>query len=107
MKRGGIWQADLGVKAGKRPVVILTREDVIPYLNKLTVAEITSQRKGYPTEVDLNHKANLTMPSVVQLDNIQTVPKNRFVKYPGTLDKSVMKLSCEKLVFALDLVDCM
>jgi hypothetical protein len=39
-----VWQADLGAKAGKRPGVILTREDVSPFLTQLTVAEITSQR---------------------------------------------------------------
>ncbi len=59
MKRGDVWQADLGAKAGKRPVVILTRSAAIPYLNKVTVAEITSHRKGYPTEVDIGQKANL------------------------------------------------
>jgi len=42
MKRGDIWEADLGARAGKRPVVILTRSAVIPHLNKVTVAEITS-----------------------------------------------------------------
>jgi hypothetical protein len=28
-----------------RPALILTRQNVIPYLNKLTVAEVTSQGK--------------------------------------------------------------
>ena len=51
MKRGDVWLVDLGPRAGKRPAVILTRDAVIPYLNKLTVAEITSKGKGYPTEL--------------------------------------------------------
>lgn len=59
MNRGEIWQADPGARAGKRPVVILTRSGAIPYLNKLTVAEITSQIKGYQIEVDIDQKANL------------------------------------------------
>jgi mRNA-degrading endonuclease toxin of MazEF toxin-antitoxin module len=83
----------------------LTRDDVIPYLNKLTVAEVSSQKKGYPTEVDIDQKANLTMHSVVQLDNIQTVPKARFQKYLGALDESDMKLINQKVIFALDLVE--
>jgi mRNA-degrading endonuclease toxin of MazEF toxin-antitoxin module len=105
MKRGEIWQADLGAKAGKRPVLILTRSGAIPYLNKLTVAEITSQIKGYRTEVDLDQKANLPMPSFVQLDNIQTIPKPRFEKFIGTLDDSTMKSISSKAVFALSLED--
>jgi mRNA-degrading endonuclease toxin of MazEF toxin-antitoxin module len=98
-----VWQADLGARAGKRPVVILTRSGAIPYPNKLTVAEITSQSKGYPTEVDIDQLANLSMPSFVQLDNIQTASKTRFEKYVGTLGDSVMKIISEKIVLALNL----
>ena len=105
MKRGEVWQADLGSKAGKRPVAILTRSAVIPYLNKLTVAEITSQIKGYRTEVDIDQKANLPMPSFAQLDNIQTIPKPRLEKFIGTLDDSTMKIISAKVVFALNLED--
>lgn len=107
MKRGDIWQADLGAKAGKRPVVLLTRSAVIPYLNKVTVAEITSQNKGYPTEVDIDQKANLPAPSFVQLDNIQTLPKQRLEKYLGSLDDATMKLISEKIVLALNLEDAL
>ncbi len=105
MKRGEIWQVELWGKAGIRPALILTLDDVIPYLNKLTVAEVSSQKKGYPTEVDIDQKANLTMHSVVQLDNIQTVPKDRFQKYLGALDETDMKSINQKVIFALDLVE--
>jgi len=107
MKWGDIWQADLGAKAGKRPVVILTRSAVIPYLNKVTVAEITSQSKGYPTEVDIDQKANLPPPSFVQLDNIQTIPKQRLEKHIGSLDDATMKAVSEKIVLALNLEDAL
>ena len=105
MKRGEIWQVELWGKAGIRPALVLTRDDVIPYLNKLTVAEVSSQKKGYPTEVDSAQKANLTKHSVVQLDNIQTVSKDRFQKYIGALDESDMKLINQKVIFALDLIE--
>lgn len=105
MNRGEVWQVDLGGRAGKRPALILTRSEVIPYLNKVTVAEITTRKKGYPTEVDIDQKANLPLPSVVQLDNVQTIPKNRFVKFVGTLDNAYMKIVSEKIIFALNLID--
>lgn len=105
MKRGEVWLVDLGAKPGKRPAVILTRSAAIPYLNKLTVAEITSQSKGYPTEVNIDQQANLPQPSFVQLDNIQTVPKQRLEKYIGTLEDSLMKLIGGKVVLALNLED--
>lgn len=43
MNRGDIWMIDLGGHVGPRPVVILTRQNVLEYLNKVTVAEITTK----------------------------------------------------------------
>ncbi len=81
MNRGDIWMIDLGGNIGIRPVVILTRQNVLPYLNKVTITEITSRGKGYPTEVFIGQKANLPKPSFVQTDNIHTIPKDKFIKY--------------------------
>ena len=105
MNRGDVWQIDLGGRAGKRPAVILTRQAVLFHLNKVTVAEITSAGKGYPTEVAIGQKANLTKDLFVQLDNIQTVPKSLFVKYIGALDTGTMRTIGRKLILALGLED--
>jgi mRNA-degrading endonuclease toxin of MazEF toxin-antitoxin module/predicted transcriptional regulator len=94
-----------GPRAGRRPALILPRQGVIRYLNKLTVAEITPTGKGYPTEVRIGHSANLPKESFVQLDNIQTVPKDQFLKYLGTLDVTVMRAVGQKLILALGLED--
>ena len=51
MNRGDIWLINLGGRIGNRPVVVLTRQNVLDYLNKVTVAEITTRGKGYPTEI--------------------------------------------------------
>ena len=91
MNRGDVWQLDLGGRAGRRPAIVLTRRGVIAHLDKLTVAEITSSGKGYPTEVPLGRTADLPKDSFVQLDNIQTVAKTRFVKYIGSLDATTMR----------------
>ena len=48
MNRGDIWMINLGGKAGTRPVVVLTRQNVLEYLNKVIVAEITTNGIGYP-----------------------------------------------------------
>jgi mRNA-degrading endonuclease toxin of MazEF toxin-antitoxin module len=85
--------------------VIVTRQGVIAHVNKLTVAEITSVGKGYPTEVAIGRKANLPKESFVQLDNIQTVSKERFVKYLGSLDAPTMRTVGRTLILALGLED--
>ena len=106
MNRGDIWMLDIGGKAGTRPVVILTRQNVLEYLNKITVAEITTKGKGYPTEVYINQKANLPKPSFVQTDNLHTIPKKRLEKYLGTLDPDTMLEVSRKVVLALQLESC-
>ena len=105
MNREDVWQIDLGGRAGRRPAVILTRQGVISYVNKLTVAEVTSNGKGYPTEVALGQRANLSRSSFVQLDNLQTVPKDRFVKYLGSVDRATMLEVSRKTILALGLED--
>src|SRR5438105_4317133 len=96
---------DLGGRAGRRPAVIVTRQAVIPHVNKVTVAEITSSGKGYPTEVAIDRQANLPRDSYVQLDNIQTVAKTRFIKYVGALDPTAMRAIGRKIILALGLED--
>ena len=103
MNRGDIWMINLGGKMGTRPVVVLTRQNVLEYLNKVTIAEITTKGKGYPTEVFINQKANLPKPSFVQSDNIHTVAKKRLQKYVGTLDSATMLEVSRKVVLALGL----
>jgi mRNA-degrading endonuclease toxin of MazEF toxin-antitoxin module len=105
VNRGDVWQLDLGGRAGRRPALIITRQGVIPHVSKLTIAEITSVGKGYPTEVSIGQKANLPKDSYVQLDNIQTVSKERFVKYLGSLDAATMHIIGRTLILALGLED--
>jgi mRNA-degrading endonuclease toxin of MazEF toxin-antitoxin module len=107
VSRGDVWLLDLGGSAGRRPALILTRQAVIPFVNKLTVAEITSSMKGFPTEVAIGHKANLAKDSFVQLDNVQTVPKSRFVKYVGAIDDQTMRSVGRKAILALGLEDAL
>lgn len=57
-----------------RPVLLLTRDAVQPHLNALTVAPITSRIRGLRTEVPVGPRNGLDRKSVVNLDNITTIP---------------------------------
>jgi mRNA interferase MazF len=103
MNRGDVWLIDLGGRIGTRPVLILTRQNVLKYLNKVIIAEITTHGKGYPTEIFINHKANLPKPSFVQADNLHTVPKKRFKEFLGALNTETMLEVSQKVVLALEL----
>lgn len=105
MKRGEVWEADVGGKAGKRPVLVLTRSGVIPHLSKVVVAEITTQFKGYPTQIPIEQQANLRKTSFVSAESLHTLPKDRLVKYLGDLPESLLRKVNQAVVFALDLLE--
>lgn len=66
-----------------RPVLILTRDLVIPYLTRVTVAPITSTIRGLSTEVAVGRANGLDQDCVVSCDNIVTVPKSALGRQIG------------------------
>ena len=57
-----------------RPVLVLTRELVRPYLTTVTVAPITTTVRGLSTEVALGTANGLEDQCVVACDHITTIP---------------------------------
>lgn len=57
-----------------RPVLVLTRELVRPYLGRVTVAPITTTVRGLSTEIPVGRVNGLEAEGVVNCDNIITVP---------------------------------
>ena len=68
-----------------RPVLVLTRELVQPYLARVTVAPITTTVRGLSTEVPLGPANGLDRACVVSCDNIVTVPKTALGRQIGCL----------------------
>src|SRR5262245_40895701 len=68
-----------------RPVLILTREHVRPYLNAITVAPITSTIRWLSTEVPVGRANGLEHESVVSCDNITTIPRAAIGRHLGYL----------------------
>ncbi|HEU4946048.1 MAG TPA: type II toxin-antitoxin system PemK/MazF family toxin [Kribbella sp.] len=69
----------------QRPVIVLTRELVRPHLTNVTVAPITSTIRGLSTEVHVGRRNGLDHPSVISLDNVQTIPKLNLGRLIGYL----------------------
>ena len=105
MRRGEIWEADIGGKAGRRPVLILTRSGVISFLSKVVVVEVTTQGKGYPTQVAIGERANLSRPSFVSAEALHSLPKDRLRRCLGELPADLLADVSRAVVFALDLPD--
>ena len=68
-----------------RPVLVLTRELVRPYLTRVTVAPITTTIRGLSTEVPVGRANGLTERSVVSCGNIVTVPTSTLGRQIGNL----------------------
>lgn len=68
-----------------RPVLVLTRELVRPHLSTVTVAPITTTIRGLSTEVPVDTANGLAGPSVVNCDNISTIPTSALGAQIGVL----------------------
>ena len=86
-----------------RPVVILTREEVRPYLTWVTVAPITSTRRGLQTEVPVGPANGLDHESVISCDNVQTIRVTELGKHIGFLLPAQERSLTDALIAAFDL----
>jgi mRNA interferase MazF len=91
LKQFEIWWADLPKPAGRRPVLLLTRDDAYGYLNKFIVAEITTTIRNIPVEVPLGKRDGLPAPCVANCDNLRTVNRDVLVE-------RISKLAASRLV---------
>jgi mRNA interferase MazF len=88
--------------AGRRPVVIVTRDRAIPVLANVTVAAVTGTIRGLPTEVALGPQHGLSREGVVNCDNLFTIPKTAVGRRRGELDAESLDRLRKALRIALD-----
>jgi mRNA interferase MazF len=80
-----IWWAALPMPAGRRPVMLLSRNDSYDYLNKFVVAEVTTTVRNIPVEVRLGTREGMTKPCVVNCDNLRTVSREALTRRISSL----------------------
>lgn len=100
LKRAEIWLYDFDRPDKRRPVLVLTRQEVIPLLRSVMVAPITSTIRGAPGEVVVGIDAGLEHDSAINLDHVQTVDKKRLRTYVGHLSPETMSRVCRALAIA-------
>jgi mRNA interferase MazF len=101
--RGEVWWADLPEPAGRRPVLLLSRNAAYSVRTSVTVAPITRNIRSIPTEVKLGKKDGMTAECVVNLDDIITVRKSRLSERLTALTSAKMSEVRQAIMFALDL----
>ncbi len=99
MRRGQTWLADVGHRP--RPVLVVTRDEVLDVRANVTVAEITTQSRGLAVEVPVDADAGIDEPSVINCDGLHTVSQRRLTRRLGSVDDDVVADVCTAIAVAL------
>jgi mRNA interferase MazF len=83
--------------------VILTRESAIPVLSAVTVAAVTGTIRDLPTEVPVGPEQGLNRESVINCDNLFTIPKSTLGRRRGELGAVELERLRSAVVLALGL----
>src|SRR2546427_8054049 len=75
MRRGEVWWAELPAPAGRRPVLLLSRDEAYLVRELVTVAPLTTRVRKIPSEVPLGPDDGVPKMCVVNLDTITTIPR--------------------------------
>jgi len=100
VNRGEIWRYRFSAPDKTRPVLVLTRQEVIGLLHTVMVAPITSTVRGAPSEVAVGVAEGLEHDSAVNLDHVQTVEQARLVGFVGHLGPEKMRAVYRALAVA-------
>jgi mRNA interferase MazF len=100
IERGEIWTYEFRRPDKRRPVVVLSRPDALAVLDTVIVAPITSTIRGLPSEVPVGATEGLKVPSVANLDHVQTVERARLSRFVGQVGPDKMRAVCRALAVA-------
>jgi mRNA interferase MazF len=100
INRGEIWLYVFRPPDKRRPVLVLSRSEVIDLLHTVIVAPVSSTVHGVPSEVMVGIDEGLKRDSAINLDHIQTVDKAKLKHFVGTVGPQKMKAVCSALAIA-------
>ena len=89
--------------AARRPGLLLTRNAAYTVRTSVTVAPLTTTIRDIPVEVRLGPEQGVPRECVVNLDEIQTIRKERLTRLLTTLSPGVVAQVDQALRFALGL----
>ena len=103
MRKGDIWWAKLKPPAGRRPVVLLSRDEAYAVRTAVTVAPVTTTVRGIAVEVSLGLEDGLPKPCAVNCDSMLTIPKAYLESRIARLSERKMEEIHKAIRFALDM----
>jgi len=104
MRRGEVWWAELPAPAGRRPVVLLSRDEAYDVRTLVTIAPVTTRMRSIPSEVALGRAEGLPRRCVANLDSVTTIPKRLLTRRMTMLPSLKLAAIDRALRFALGLI---
>jgi len=83
--RGEVWWGET-VAHGRRPYVVLTRDEAIEQLSEVIVVPLTTTGRGLSSEVEPDVVDGVPRACVTSFDNLSTIAKGQLVEKIATLD---------------------
>jgi mRNA interferase MazF len=103
MKRGEVWWAELEGPAGRRPVILISRDDAYLVRSLVIIAPVTTRIRGIDSEVLLGAEDGLPRKCVANLDSLSTVPKSALRSRLTTLSQEKIRQVDVAIHFTLGL----
>src|SRR5260370_35196135 len=93
MRRGEVWWAELPAPAGRRPVLLLSRDEAYLVRALVSVAPLTTRVRQIPSEVPLGPGDGVPKTCVVNLATITTIPRRTLTEPPTALSPTHLTAS--------------
>lgn len=103
MRKGEVWWAKLPPPLGRRPVVLLSRDEAYTVRSAISVAEVTTRIRGIPVEVVLGPEDGLPKRCVANLDTIVTIRKELLIERITILRNEKIEQIDAAIKFALSI----
>ena len=103
--RGDVWWCEMP-EIGRRPVVVLSRDAVIPRHRRALIAPCTTSIRHLASEVVLEPGEDpVPLRSAVNLDSVESISIAILVERLGRLADDRMRQICAALAIAVDCSD--
>ncbi len=99
--RGEVWWCDVPT-AGRRPVIVLSRDAAIPALRRVLVAPCTTTVRNLASEVALDPVSDgVPRPCVANLDSVESVSVGVLVDRIGRIGPVAEEAVCGAMLAAI------
>ena len=105
MRRGDVWWASPPPPVGRRPVLLLSRDEAYAIRTQITIAPVTTRIRNLAAEVPIGPDEGMPRHYAVNLDTIATIPRSSLENQITALGSQKLRAVDAAIHFALGLPD--